>query len=66
MNLLSFMQYLIDCPTITNLNEIVKAILTSKYSDSDKLEMTSAVVNNHGKFGLCKDETFMEAFNSRY
>jgi len=66
MNLLSYMQYLIDCPTITNLKDIVEDILKSKFSDSDKLEMISSIVQNRGKFGLCNDETFMEAFNARY
>tara|TARA_R110000744_G_scaffold60835_1_gene125920 strand:+ start:634 stop:837 length:204 start_codon:yes stop_codon:yes gene_type:complete len=67
MNLLSFMQSLIDSPTITNFDEVVKAILKSKYSNSDKLEMISEIsLGKNESYGLCKAETFMEAFNSRY
>jgi len=66
MNLLSYMQYLIDCPNITNLNEIVSDISRSEFSDSDKIEMLSEVVGKNHIWGLCNDETFTEAFNARY
>ena len=66
MKLLSFMQSLIDCPDISSRPLVYKAILQSEYSESHKVEMLLEINSNNCVWGLCNDETFFEAFDSRY
>lgn len=66
MNALSYLYFLIDCPTVTNVKEAIKEVLKSEFTKDTKLEMIYTIIHHKGSFGICKDESFIEAFNMRY